>query len=225
LKKKVDIFKHPLVLTLCSGLIVGVMGTYLSDRFTQKNLEKQMQLELYKDLIHQQSDFVDHITKDIYCRIYKLSAYCSNLKSGDRNRIDESLLRYKEEAVAWSSELMLYLINLDRYFPREEFQIDNYIIAKELFKDHLDYSFRQVLEKDIQPRFYKAHKALTELDRAYSDAKRMNVEQIDDFAKEVDSLYKRVYEFAEGLSKASAYYKISAKTRLLKENFKNVRRF
>ncbi len=213
MNKREGFFKHPLVLSLCSGLIVGIVGTYLTDQFTQKNLEKQMQLELYKDLIHQQGEFVDHLTKDIYCRMYKLHSYFSNLKSNDSKNIEESFIRYKGERVAWSSELMFYLINLDRHFPKEEFQIGEYIKAKELFKDHLSYSFRQILEKDIQPRFYKINNALNELDKT-------NTKQMDSLSEEINDLYKRVYEFAEALSQASAYYKISAKTRLSKENFK-----
>ena len=213
MNKNEGFFKHPLVLTLCSGLVVGIVGTYLTDQFAQKNLEKQMQLELYKDLIHQQCEFVDRLTTGIYCRMYKLSSYFDNLGNNDSKIIEESFIRYKEERVTWNTELMLYLINLDRYFPKEEFKIEEYVKAKELFKDHLNYSFRQILEKDIQPRFYKINNALNELDKT-------NTKQIDSLSKEIDDLYKRVYEFAEALSQASAYYKISAETRLSKENFK-----
>jgi len=212
------LLRHPLVIAVCSGLIAGIVGTFIAYQFNKDNLEKQMQLELYKDLIHQQSQFVDHLTKDIYTRVYKLSAYFSSLKSGDNEKIKESWLKYREETVAWSGELRFYLTNLDRYFPKEEFYIGDYAPAKELFCKNLDRSFKWILENDIQPRFYNINNTLNDFNRAIF-ARGIEENQMKILEKEIDKLYKRVYEFTEALSRASISYKVSAKTRLLKENF------
>ncbi|MFA5224865.1 MAG: hypothetical protein WC431_06825 [Candidatus Omnitrophota bacterium] len=219
-KKKIiflrEFLGHPLVVSICSGLIIGIVGIYLTDHFAQKNLEKQMQLELYRDLIHQQSEFVDHLTKDIYRRIYKLSALASNLKNGNKAGAEEFKLQCKLETIAWSEELMFYLINLDRYFPKDEYRIGKYIIASELFKDCLSYSFRQILEKNIQPSFYSVNSDIKEM---YSTNEEVAAKS-EDLHKRIDNLYKRIYEFNEAMSKASMSYKISTKTKLEKNNFK-----
>jgi len=216
------LLRHPLAVSLCSGLIIAIVGTFIAHQFNKDNLEKQMQLELYKDLIHQQSEFVDHLSRDIYSRVYKLSSYYENLKSEDKEKAKEFWLKYRDESVACNEELMLYLINLDRYFPEKEFNIGKYAIAKELFKDHLDYSFKQVLLKDIQPRFVKIHKVLCDLNKSDSIENKLDSEQLDSLGKEIDALYKRVYEFNVALSIASEYYKISTKTKLIKDNFNKV---
>ena len=214
------LFRHPLIISLCSGLIVVLVGSFIAYQFNKGNLESQMQLELYKDLIHQQSEFVDHISRDIYSRVYKLSSYYDNLKSGNREKSAESWLEYKKEVVEYNEELMFYLINLDRYFPEKEYNIGRYAVASALFKDYLNYSFKQILLKDIQPRFVKIHKFLNTLVKNDFMVSNLDGQNLNNLGKEVDSLYKRVYEFNVALSAASSYYKISAKTKLLKENFK-----
>lgn len=213
------LLRHPLMISLCSGLIVGIVGTFIAHQFNKDNLEKQMRLELYKDFIHQQGQFVDHLTKDIYSRVYKLSTYFKNLQSGDKVKANEFWGRYREEQVVWSEELRFYLTNLDRYFPKEEFRIGDYIQAKDLFKNHLGRSFRWILEYDIQPRFFKISNTLSDFNRNDSADRKIDNRQLEILDKEIDSLYKRVYEFTEALSKASVCYKISTKEKILKEKF------
>lgn len=203
--------KHPLVVSLFSGLIVCIIGASLTNYFTRQNLKRQMQLELYKNMIQQQSEFVDHLSKDIYSRMYRLTSYFNNAK-GNNRELQNYWIEYRQETVEWNKELKLYLINLDRYFPSEEFKINNYILAKEVFKNCSGCSFRQVLENVIQNKF-------ADIQDKYSDSQKPTQEQLLLLDKQIDNLIKYVYEFTEGLSRASFYYKINTKNKLLREEF------
>lgn len=197
--------RHPLVVSLFGGLVVGIVGAFLAAFFAGINLEKQMKLELYKEMITRRGDFVDHLSKDIYDRIYKLSAYCSHLKGSERAIVQKWEIKYQSATEDWSGELRFYLTNLDRYFPPGEYKIGNYIKAKTLFKGALDFSFKNILLKKIQRRFYEAHRKIKDIGARYLRGQKIDKEELADLEKEIDDLYKRVYEFSEGLSKASGY--------------------
>jgi hypothetical protein len=220
MKKKSKFLKHSIFISLFSSIIAALVSSFLTAYFTRQNIYKQSSLDLYKDLIHQQSEFVDHLSKDIQSRLHKLSAYFDSVEYGDKLKANEYWVQYREATMHWSAELKFYLTNLDRYFPHEEYTIGKYIIATDLFKNHLQYSFRQILEQDLQPRFVKINNEFNELNRNEAVYKELdNGKEFEQLKKEIDYLYKRVYEFTEGLSKASTYYKISTKTKLSKENF------
>lgn len=209
------LLRHPLMVSLCSGFIICIVGTYLTIQGAKANLDRQMMLELYKDMIHQQSEFVDHLSKDVCARIYKLRSYFLTIESGSPKEIQESWERYKAETREWNNELKFYCINLDRFFPNDKFQIGGYAVAKDLFKNELSYSFRMVLEKDIQDKFARLNNSLNYINSKIVNNQKVPEEQKVLAGRQIDSLYKTIYEFMESLSKASEYYKISTKTRLL----------
>ncbi len=211
--------EHPLIVSLFSGVIVCIVGACLTNYFTQQNLKRQMQLELYKNLIQQQTEFVDHLSKDIYSRMYRLTSYFSILKGKNYQELQNYWNKYQDETAEWNKELKLYLINLDRYFPKEEFKIINYVIAKELFNNYPKYSFRNVLENIIQKRFVEIHKNIFVLDSEYLNGQKPIEEELASLDTKINNLIKYVYEFTEGLSQASFYYKINTKVKLLKESF------
>jgi Na+/phosphate symporter len=88
-----------------------------------------------------------------------------------------------------------------------------------LFKGYLNYSFRQILEKNIQPSFHDIHEVLYDSRMSNSTGKKLDEQQIEALDKEIDNLYKRIYEFNVALSKASSCDKVSAKTKISKRNF------
>lgn len=214
---KLNLIRHPLFLIVISGLITVAIGTWLTAFWAQQNLIRQVKLEIYKDRIHQQREFLDNLSKVMYSRLYNLKVYFWNLTDGARKEtILDSWDKYKNETIKWNEALRYNFSNLDRYFPSNEFRIGDFVGGNDLLRNSADKSFRRTFEEIIQRQFIITHRKLIDTRIKVANNEKIPENQLSTIEGEIEILNSLVYEFTEALSKASSYYEIVLGGKLLK---------
>lgn len=211
-----DIIGHPLFLVVIGGFITVAIGTWLTAFWAQQNFIRQVKLEIYKDRMHQQSKFVDNLSKDVYSRLYNLKVYFWNLTDGAKKEtIVDSWNMYKNETIKWNETLKYNFINLDRYFPPNEFRIGDFVRENDLLRNYADKSFRKTFEEIIQRQFVVTHRKLIDTRIKVSNNEKISEDQLSTIEGEIEILNSLAYEFPEALLKASSDYKILSGGKLL----------
>jgi hypothetical protein len=184
------IFENKLTYLVIGALITGIITYFCNIRLIEKEYFYKMQSD--------KQNFVSGLTEMLQKRIYNEEVFIWNLKNDAReNTILDSWERYKEITLVWNEQLSNFYFKLDMYFPRYRYTLKDY---SNYLKNKI--SFRDFLQKEIQPDFIPIHGQLVELKKIINKGEKPNQELVINLEKRIKKLHVKIVNYSEALYNA-----------------------